>query len=231
MTFLELCQKVARDSGTVAGVPSFTTVTAPAGRVAQVVDWVRDAWIDIQNERQDWLFMQKSFTSALQVGVNTYLPITFGIIDFAAFAPDTPYLRPITLYDPALGVADEGAIKQISYELWVQRWGRGSNDNNRPTEWALSPQREIKFGHTPDKAYIIKGYYRRSAQELVLDGDVPIMPTQFHRVIVAEAIRLMARSDEAFTVVQERTDQYTRLRYPLVLDQTPAMDIDLEPWA
>lgn len=221
MTFLELCQKVARDSGTVAGVPSFTTVADPTGRVAQVVDWVRDAWIDIQNERGDWLFMQGTFTAPLSIGVSAYAPVTLGITDLASFAVDTPYQRALSLYDPVIGEADEGAIEQIAYSLWVERWGRGSNDNNRPTEWALSPQGEMLFGATPDKAYTIRGAYRRSAQFLTDDTDVPIMPVEHHRLIAAEAIRLMARSDEAYQVLAERADQYVRLRHPLVRDQTP----------
>ena len=58
MTFLELCQEVADESGTVAGVPSFTTVSNATGRLAKVVRWTRNAYRDIQNERSDWKWMR-----------------------------------------------------------------------------------------------------------------------------------------------------------------------------
>jgi hypothetical protein len=37
------------------------------------------------------------------------------------------------------------------------------------------------------------------------------MPEDFHRLIVGEALRLMARSDEAFNVLIEKSQQYERL--------------------
>jgi hypothetical protein len=63
--------------------------------------------------------------------------------------------------------------------------------------------------------------YRRKAQRLLADDDLPLMPEDFHRVIVGEALRLMARSDEAFNVLIEKSQQYERLAAALVIDQTP----------
>lgn len=225
MNFLQLCQAVANDSGTVAGVPSFTSVAGASGRVAQVVGWVRDAYIDIQNERNDWLFMRRSFSAPLTIGKIEYDQTDFGLSNVAEWLPDLPAegWANLTLYESGLQ-AQEGELWQIPYQYFRQRYQRGTHDANKPTEWAISPLNTMLIGNTPDKAYIVRGEYRATPQELLVDADIPIMPTQYHRVIVAEAIRLMARSDEAFDVVGEKSQQYDRLRNALVREQTPKME-------
>lgn len=222
MTFLELCQEVADESGTVAGVPSFTTVSNATGRLAKVVRWTRNAYRDIQNERNDWKWMRKAFTKSLTIGQSLYTDTAWAL-DVAVWIPDNDGYNALAIYDPATGVADEGAISQIAWETWRERYQRGAQTNNRPTEWAVTPQDDLAFGVAPDKAYTVRGEYRMNPQMLTLDADAPEMPSAYHGLIVGEALRLMARSDESFQVLAEKAQQYERLRYPLVRDQTPPM--------
>lgn len=226
MNFLQLCQAVSLDSGTVAGVPNFTTVTGATGRVAQVVGWVRDAWIDIQNERNDWLWMRKTFTRALVISQISYTATDLGIADFGSMLPDIPRegWHNLSIYETGLQ-AQETELWQIDYPLFRSRYQRGVHDANKPSEWSVSPQKSILFGNKPDKAYIVTGEYRPTPQVLALDIDTPEMPVAYHRLIVGEAIRLMARSDEAFQVLGEKAQQYERLRHPLVNEQTPALNL------
>ena len=231
MTFLDLCRAAANDSGTIAGVPSFTTTVGATGRVEQLVGWVRNAWIDIQNERTDWLWMRKSFSHALTIDKRDYTAAELGITDFGSFWPDSPDEgRTMSLYDPATGQADENSIEQVGWGRYRSRYDFGSHDAQRPSEWAFY-NNKLWVGPKPDKAYVLRGEYRRSPQILTLDSDTPEMPVAFHRLIVAEAIRLMARSDEAWPVVTATTDQYMRLRYPLVREQTPRISFAADPIA
>ena len=224
MNFLQLCQRVADISGTVAGVPSFTTVAGAAGRIKQVVGWTRDAYTDIQNERPDWLWMRGSFTATLTIGVSAYSPASLGLTRVAHFLPDLPAegWRNLSIYETGLQ-KDEGSITQIPFSTFRERYQRGVHDRNKPSEWAVSPAGELLVGPTPDKAYVVSGEYRKTPQELLLDADVPEMPAAFHGLIVAEAIRIMARADEAFQVLVTQGQQYERLRNPLVLQQTPPL--------
>lgn len=224
MNFLQLCQRTALDSGTVAGVPNFTTTVGASGRVEQVVGWVRDAYIDIQNERQDWLWMRRNFTAPLTIDQIEYTAADLGIDDWGKWLPDIPAdnWRNLSIYETGLE-SQEGEIAQIPYQTFRERYLRGVHDHNKPTEWAVSPQGELLFGNKPDKAYVVKGEYRQAPQELTLDADVPQMPAAYHRLIIGEALRLMADSDEAFQVLVTKANQYVRLRNPLVIEQTPDM--------
>ena len=57
MTFVEACQRTARNCGISGNEPS--TVTNQSGALGFIVDYVRDAWIEIQMSDDRWLFMEK----------------------------------------------------------------------------------------------------------------------------------------------------------------------------
>lgn len=224
MNFLQLCQKTALDSGTVAGVPNFNTVAAATGRVAQVVGWVSDAYVDIQNERGDWRWMQRAFEAQLTAGQKVYTAAALGVADLGKWLPDIPALnlRRFTIWENGKR-EHESEIQQIDYMDWRRQYQRGVHATSQPTEWAISPQNELLVGVTPDKPYWISGEYVMTPQVLAADADIPLMPAAYHRIIIQEAIRLMARSDESYSTLVDKSDQYTRLRSGLVNSQTPEM--------
>lgn len=224
MNFLELCRATAQDAGVVAGLPTFSTVNGVTGRVAQLVGWVRDGWIDIQNEREDWLWMRRKFGAAgdvlLSPGNTTYTAIGLNLTRVARWEIGTPTYHPMSIYDTDIGRADESPLPWIPYPAWMERYDRGVHDHSRPTCWSTSPQGELLFGPTPDKAYAIRGGYVVTPQELAADTDIPEMPAQFHRVIMAEAIALMSQSDEVAETMVSYKNRYERLRQALVNSQT-----------
>ena len=47
-TFLQLCQKLARESGSVSGgAMQPTSVLNQSGRLAKVVAWLSDGWVEL----------------------------------------------------------------------------------------------------------------------------------------------------------------------------------------
>lgn len=232
MNFLELCKETARISGVIAGLPSFTTVEGSLnGRIDQLVGFVNSAWVDLQNERPDWLWMRKTFDEALIANQISYTAANLSLTRVGKWLPDRPGHCTFTLYDPATGKADEGTLNQIGYDRWRQMYDRGVHDANRPAYWAAAPDGTLKIGPKPDKIYNLTGEYRAAPQELASNADTPEMPEQFHRVIISEAIRLMARSDEAYQALLAENTQYERLRNALVREQVPDPDMTGTPLA
>lgn len=225
-TFLSLCSDVARESGGAGSAP--VSVLNQTGRQAKIVQWVVEAWRDIQNERNDWSFLQGEWQGQLIIGSSTYTGASFNIDRFAAFVGDTPGNRPTTLYDPAIGVADEGCIHQMSFQTYRTVYGRGAQLQQRSTRYCLDPQGAIRFGSTPDKQYIVRGEYRKGPQILAADADVPDMPDRFHRRIVTRAIVLMAQHDEAPAALQIWGGHDLKLRIQMVNELVPDLDVRAE---
>lgn len=198
-SFLTLCSRLASRSGAVGTAPS--SVTGQTGRQAKCVDWVMHAWELIQSYHADWGFLQDEWSGELIAGTPAYSSTTFNLERFGCWKGDRPgnsgIYRPTTLYDPAIGVSDEGALSEISFEAWRESYDRGSQTNNRPTCYCLAPDQTIRFGPIPNKTYNVRGEFRKAPQTLAVNSDEPDMPSAYHDIIVDKAIILMSEHDEA----------------------------------
>ena len=176
--------------------------------------------------------MRKNFDEALTIGQKSYTAAELNLDDVGRWLSDQPCFNTFSLYDPAIGKADEADICQIDYSRWRQIYDRGVHDSSRVVHWSTEASTgKLLVGPTPDKAYRIAGEYRSIAQELTADTDIPDMPEQYHRVIIAEAIRLLSKSDEAYQAMMVEDQEYTRQRNALVREQTPEITIGDGPLA
>lgn len=233
MNFLDLCKDVARETGTVAGGSSnlVTVEGSLPARIDKIASWTAKAWRNIQQARATWLWMDQEFTAPLTIGVPRYSGATLGQARVAEWKGDTPDYQPFSLWDPTTGVADEGSLTEIDYNTWRARWQRGTHDRDRPVEYARAPSGEIVFGPTPDKAYMIRGEYHKTPQDLTLNADVPEMPAQHHDLIVWEAVLLLSDSDEAPISSGTANAKASVLRSRLERDQLPTVEVSIEPLA
>jgi hypothetical protein len=232
MTFLELCQAAALDSGLISSQNLMTTATTAStfykGRGRHVIDFTVQAWKTIQTGRNDWVWMRASFNGNLVIGQASYTPAQVGIATrFRAFIPDRPAegFLPHTIYDAAIGRADETPLCQISPATWRMMYDRGAQTNGRPLHYALE-NGQFLVGPAPDKTYAIRGRYFKSAQILVNDGDVPELPSDFHDVIKWRAIEMLHGQDGAFADRTVAQAEYSRLYRLLVNEQTEPTNMD-----
>jgi len=226
MNFLQLCQDLARDSGTLAGGATVSTVLNATGRIDKMRSWVAKAWLNIQNDRPAWPWMQREFVSALVPAQARYAAVDLGIAErFDSWVKDGPRWNTVTLYDPAIGKEDEGSIIYLDYDCWRGLYARGVHDGNRPTEWSIDYDGNMCFGNTPDKAYVIAGEYHRTPQVLVADTDVPELPAKYHGAIIWEALKIMGVLDGDQQGASAAIGQYMQDRNNLYRDYLPDITI------
>lgn len=225
MNRLALAQKLASESGTVhsgAGtLPSATT--GQTNRLRKMVEWIDDAWQQIQIAHNSWLWMQGEFSGNLVSGTQRYASSAFN--DFATSAAisrftnwiyrrDPAYDSGISLYDSSVGVSDERALQWVSWDDFYTAFTRGMQTNRKPRCFTVTPDKKLAFGDTPDgNNYVVRGRYRKSAQVLADDDDEPEMPEDYHLLIVEVALMLVERYDEnAFRIplIQLRRSQLFR---------------------
>lgn len=196
-TFLQLVNKVERLSGIINQGQRLTTIVGARGRQEKIVYWTSQAWEEIQRERRDWTFLRKQFDEALTVGQTTYTPAQLGITDFGGWVSEADNFRPFTLYDPALGRADETRLKPVNHRAWLDAFDIGSHDATRPNAIAIGFDRTLNVGPKPDKSYVLRGWYRRKIQTIAADSDVPYLDEQYHDAIVYRALMMLGEHDEA----------------------------------
>lgn len=221
MNFLQLCQMVASESGTISGTqPSATT--GQSGRLEKVVTWTASAWRQIQNARSHWRWMYGEFGDAncvTSAGSARYTPASWNLSRLARWV-STPD-EPITIYLEATGQSDETELEEIDWPTFRRLYDRRTHDSNRPIHCAISPTNELCLGPTPDDTYRVRGTYYKTPQDLEEDSDVPECPARFHEIIAHYGLLLLAEHDEGEYHTQVAYRRYKELWNDLRRDQAP----------
>lgn len=232
-TYLQITQKSVRESGTTQSV-SPSSVASQTGRLLQFVNWTADAWTWVQNKHSFWRWMRKEFSGKETVsGTARYTAASWSITDFARWREDDirEGYYPLTIYKQATGVSDENYLRQVSYEYWRSVYGRGTQTNDRPSVYAISPLNKICLGPIPDAVYIIGGEYQKTPQVLSDNDDVPECPARFHDIIVWKALIFAAEFDEAPLYIGRASKNFTEMMGQLELDQLAPVVISFDPIA
>lgn len=228
MNFLELCQAAARESRTVDSVRPLSVV-GQSGREAKFIHWVREAWKEIQIERNAWRFMRRYYAGGLLENTQAYTPAALGITDLNRWIDEKK--DPVTVYKISLGTVDESEIRHIDYADFRATYLRGTHDANRPMHWSVSPDNELMIGPKPDAAYTVQGPYQRAVQVLAANTDTPICPADYHMVIVWRALKMMSDHDEALAVGATADFRARTLMSLMETTQLPQLRMAIGPLA
>lgn len=220
MNFLQICQMAARESGSIPP-EQVTSVEGQTGRLAKLIYWVQEAYRQIELKRRDWLWKRDEFSQALVAGgTGRYTAASLGITRFGAWVQDdlvrTPNYFPMTIYLTATGTSDENYLRQMPWIDFRTTYLRGSQTNDRPQRWSISPAKEFCLGPVPNDAFTVRGEYYKGAQTLTENTSEPELPEEFHSMIAWEAVRLLELEGEApegrYILVRDEHQRYmTRL--------------------
>lgn len=216
MNYLELVQRLGREAGASG---SIVTTHGATGETKRLCDWINSAWSDIQTMHQDWLWLRKSVSFTTVAGQATYsMPADIEITDFGMWARDT-----FRNYPTATGTNGEVFMDYVDYESWRNSYQYGAlrNTRSRPMVITITPDKSIGLGPTPEDGYTITGDYFSAPTDLVLDADIPAMPTQFHMAIVWRGLMLYGGYEGAVDAYQRGEVEYARIMQRLAIDRLP----------
>lgn len=236
MTYLQLVQMLAEKCGAVAP----TTVLNQTNEALRLVNWIGDAWNEVQSISTQWKWMRNdfSFQTIVDANKNAYPPTNdglggpyVGLTDHAAWHKDT-----FRLYRTSVGRAGEVFLKNWDYANWRDVWGFGVNATllMRPIVWAERPRDlAIVFGAAPDAIYTVSGEYQRKPSIMTMDADVPGvvatsdrgLPDRFHRIIVYRAMMMYGAYEAAPEVRGEGQQNYSTMLSALKTAQLPQFSL------
>lgn len=220
MTYLELVKKLADETGTFEA-DEITGVTAPViSHERKLVDWVKQAWIEIQNESRDWLFMRDTVTLNVLDGVQEY--------DLTAI-PRYEHLIPYTagICTRYIVLDDKYRVRFIRYERW-RGWrdmDRLIDRERRPRFYTVTPDDTLVLDSIPTESGELRFDIHLLPQELAVNADIPELPGRFHRMIVYHAIINYSGEDEAAFQMQRAIRQYDGMLAQLRRDQIPELKV------
>lgn len=216
--FLDMVKRTARDCRIPGTGPS--TVVSQTGMNQNLVSWVAEAWVEIQNLHKDWRFLRLSASFTTVAGTALYtLGTGTGTVGLAASAFGRWVRKSFRLYTTSVGTNDEQHLGYREYDSWRDLYLMGSNRNarTRPSEYTVNPAYSIGLGPVPAAGYTVTGDYFRKAVKLALDADIPACPSEYFMLIVYEAIKKYGARENV-----TRLYQYGAAQANLMLPQMEA---------
>lgn len=226
MTYLELVQAAAFESGTVPGKGQPLTVDNQTGRLHLFTLWVQSAWNDIQRKSSSWRWMQAEFAGQTIVNTAEYNAAAMGITRFRRWLHEGETGGPtFSIYKTADGDGDEGHLRFLEWNTFRNAAGAGlqkaSVAANKPYYITVDPQDQLVLHPKPDDVYTIRGRYLKSLQNLTSNDDIPEMPEDYHEAIKWAALIKMAVFDEAMEQAQMFNSYYSEIFSDLQRTQMP----------
>lgn len=226
MTFLELCQRFRRETGYGSDGPS--AVTGQTGYHQQAVEWVSDAYVQIQN-RLNWRWLRKEFTLTTTASDYSY---AFG--DCTDVAASTAIARfkswqiqdrwnPPKCYLQSTGQGTEYPLTYIPWDSFQYIYRLGNREEGAPAHISIDPADNLVIGPTPNDIYVITGEFNRSAQVLAADDDVPEIHSDLHMLIVWTAMEDIGFFEVAEEILNRANIKRRRLMRQLEGQQAPRM--------
>jgi hypothetical protein len=216
MTFLQLCQRTREKCGISGNGP--VTTASQTGELLRVVNWVNEAWEDLQNDQDTWNWMRAPFSFTTTAGKQSYSPAS----DLALQLPNFQgwHLDTLRCFNTATGPQDEQFLAPWDYQQFRNFYEYQVRPNGRPMVAAVQPwDRSILLGNTPDDVYTVRGEYQLAARPFANDADVPGLPGEYHMLIVYGAMQKYAAYENANEVAAEAVRAYARLKGRLSQNQ------------
>ncbi len=228
-TFLKLCQDVARECGVAGGAdanPRPTSVVGQSGELNRVVNWVIDAYEEIQGSK-DWRWLRRDFTFDTTSGVDTYASDAVTDVDDAAIITRfrawriTDKRNPPKLYLTSSGVAGQTLLVWVAWDEfeYLYKTGAIQAQTSKSVHITNSPKDELVLGMSPNDVYTITGSYHMSAQVLATNTDVPEMPPAYHSLIKYQAMEYYGLFESAPEIISRAQRGMSRIMNQLNRNQ------------
>lgn len=231
MTFLELCKFTHRYLGGGQDLPGTapTTTVGQTDYLFEIVNWINDAYSNIQQESRDWNWLRARATLPVVIATNTITRTTAQVTH-----TDYDYLLPLVsngaifclIYDPTIGVGDQTYCNFIPYEEWRGWKDRGVLPSGKPGYFTIRPDFTIELSPKPDKNYTLIADYRKTLDVLSGDSDTPLMPSQYHESIAWQACLLWAAQRESPNKYEIFKKQYDDMLRRMKNEQIPDIRLD-----
>ncbi len=184
-TFIELIKTTRLLCGMQGTGPS--TISGVQGIEEVLVRFVRDAYVEIQNIREEWRWMEDSGSFSTVASKDTYTLLE------VFFAP-TPQFKK---YQKDSFIITDGYNKKTYLQFSPRNVleARYLNDDleKLPIRYTIDPpSNDLILKPIPDGVYNVDFRYQRSPEILSADIQVPTLPLPFHNLIIYKAVEKMA---------------------------------------
>lgn len=222
-TFLELVKNVRLIAG-MQGTGPTTTIDA-TGVEELLVQFTKDAYVDIQNLREEWDFLvgKQTFNTVID-------QIDYDLLHiFSEVYPDfKKYNQDSFIITDSNG--KKSYLQSITREQ-MDRLGLNNVNSSIPTKFAIEEMdNSVLLEPIPDMIYTIAFRYWKNPEILLTDTQIPKLPSAFHKLITYKALEKVATYLNAPELYQEYATEAAKMQGQLMRMYIPAMTLKARPF-
>jgi hypothetical protein len=215
------------------------TVVGASGSVGRIVNWVNDAWTDIQMDHDDWDWMRSSNILGAGVAFQTVaaappglgqasypLGVGAGTVGVAVENFGKWDRETFRNYSTAVGFRNEMFMEEIPYDSWRNSYMLGAMRavQTRPVAIAVGPDQSLCLGPPPNDQYTITADYFVAPSSMTVDADIPVgLPTRFHMLICYRTMMKYGGYESASEVYQRGKEENDGMYAQLQALRAPRM--------
>lgn len=205
MNRLQLAQRLRQDAG-IGGTGPATTISQ-SGELKRVVDWIDDAWNEIQQQSR-WGFLWEAATVTVLANTGE----TAGTIAAARYDIDATY---------------QGSTL-LAYRPWAQfraDYPSALIVAGVPSVWSIRPDKAFVVNAKPtaNTAYSVERW--KNPIPMTADADIPALAAEHHMMIVHKAMLLYCNFEEAGVSRATTLREYQRHMTALGLVELPDFEL------
>lgn len=225
MTFLELCQELVTEIGIANGTgPS--TVLNQTGELRNVVRWIRDSSLWIDNLWKDWKYLWCEYSGILATNsepqLNRFAP-----------APNTPAGVLVRRWDRTSFWLDKqsASAQPLAFCPWdrfrlLYDVGRDVTKTGKSRVITIRPDNTLQLYPIPNTTYTLTGEFFRRPAPMKENNDAPMMPAEYHRLVTCRAGIMYGNREDAPEIISGMEAEYIDLKDKLESDQLEAFDAE-----
>ena len=205
-TYLQLTQQLHRDCGAAGTEPA--GVTGLTGEANRFANWIKRADEYIQLKYVNWKFLRQVYATATVASQATLAkPVNLKYWDFQTFTIILP------------GETDLNPFESIEYDK--VKSDILDTDLGVPWRAIVMPDNSLLFEPVPDAIYTIGADYYDKPTLLAANGDISLIPAEFHQIIIGRAMILYANFESAPEIKDQGEEIYIEQLALLENDQLP----------
>ncbi len=206
MDYRTLCQDFVAQFG-LAGGTGPSSVENQVGELGNVVRWVRDAALYIDNLWLDWRYLFTRYSGTLSAPDSVpSLPNDPAGVRARLWETHNLKISPAPPTAPAWSL-----LTYLDRAQFDQCYDPDTATAGQPEAFTVMPDQTLQFNCPADQSYILKGAFYRAPVPLAANSDVPLIPEEFHRLILVRALVMYADREDAPELVSAALSEYPDL--------------------
>lgn len=225
MNYLALCNMAKRECGLLG--TQMTDVTGQTGDNDRIVEWVKQAWGEIQGRHINWRWMRRTATVQTAADDDDYAPGEWtDTTDSALISRFSHWLFDdyddlAKCYLTSSGVGTEYWLPYVPWNSFKGIYKKGSQTSSSPSHISIDPNNNAVVGAAPSGIYTLTADYQMSEQTLAANADTPDMPSKFHMLIVWKVLEQYGFEEESQSRLTRGKTNGDRLMRQLEGNQLP----------